>query len=88
MKTIRMIDADALCSRLVLARGKTKDEGLRKVLATMIYEASIEPTVEKAVVPVRCEECRDYKGGYCVGFGPEGYCSDGRPDIGRGRRRC
>ena len=85
---MRMIDADALISRLVLARGKTKDEGLRKVLATMIYEASKEPTVEKAVVPVRCEECRDYKGGYCVGFGPEGYCSDGTPNEGRGRRRC
>lgn len=87
-KTMRMIDAEAMAERILAAKEKADDPAFRAVFAAMLKALAAEPTVEKAVVPVRCEECRDYKGGYCVGFGPEGYCSDGTPNEGRGRRRC
>ena len=87
-KTMRMIDAEAMAERILAAKEKADDPAFRAVFAAMLKALAAEPTVEKAVVPVRCEECRDYKGGYCVGFGPDGYCSDGTPNEGRGRRRC
>lgn len=86
-KTMRMIDAEAMAERILAAKEKADDPAFRAVFAAMLKALAAEPTVEKAVIPVRCEECRDYKGGYCVGFGPEGYCSDGTPNEGRGRRR-
>lgn len=85
---MRLIDADAM--QAAIARIKAMKEATEMHKAVLdIFSKMIDETqtVEKAVVPVRCAECRDLKGGYCVGFGPNGFCSDGEEDR-KGRRRC
>lgn len=73
---MRLIDAENAIRRLRAA--EEKDEAKQKFLEMLVKYIDTEPTVEKAVLPVWCGECRDFLGGYCPGFQPDGYCSEGR----------
>ena len=85
---MRLIDADAMQEMIARLKNDDKTSEMQKaVLALFANMVEETATVEQAVIPVRCAECRDLKGGYCVGFGADGYCSDGEPDR-KGRRRC
>lgn len=79
---MNLINADDLKRRLEIKaiEAKTKDERMK--YTEMLRLVNMAPIVEKAVIPVRCSECRDFLGGYCPGFQPDGYCSEGR------RQRC